>query len=322
MSTACPTEAYTQEDLLDVVERILPSEYYTPMSVNTGAGYEVFATDAAVMARVSKAAERLGCGLFMLTAQDPVYATGTVTFRRPNTDAGVVTIQTGSIVRASSVDRRFVTISTGFLGSLDLESTVLVRAVEAAYQYILEEPNLIDQAVKLILNPAYGDPSIYISSSTATTGGAWGSINALGADRGYPRVANEPIEEYRRRIRDLPDTVSVNAVQRAVDRFWNSLYPDYPATIIEGWETDAQGCLDSTVDQYGIALNDPRAEPPLHGRLLSRETVTNGFAVCLRRPSGITDDEFDAATAALWFAIEATKAAGITATLLLLPWEP
>jgi hypothetical protein len=322
MSTACPTEAYTKEELLDVVERILPSEYYTPMSVNTGAGYEVFATDAAVMARVSEAAEHLGCGLFMLTAEDPAYANGFVYFSRPTYAAGAVTIKNGTVVRASSVDRRFVVIQDAELGPTDLVVQAKVRAVEAAYQYNLEEPNLIDEPVKLILDPVYGDPSIYISSSTATTGGVWGSINALGADRGYPRGAIEPIEEYRRRIRDLPDTVSVNAVQRAVDRFWNSLYPAYPATIIEGWETDAQGCLDSTVDQYGIALNDPRAEPPLHGRLLSRETVTNGFAVCLQKPSGIPDSEFNSATATLWFAIEATKAAGITATLLLLPWEP
>ena len=323
MSTACPTEAYTKEQLLDVVERILPSEYYTPMSVSTGAGYEVFATDAAVMARVSEAAEHLGCGLFMLTAEDPAYATGTVTFSRPVATAGPVVIEAGSIVRASSVDRRFVTTADGTLSGLSV--TIPIRSVEAAYQYNLEESNLIDEPVKLILDPVYGDPSIYISSSTATTGGVWGSINALGADRGYPRGAIEPIEEYRRRIRDLPDTVSVNAVQRAVDRFWNSLYPAYPATIIEGWETDAQICLaaaESPLNQNAMALNDPRAEPPLHGRLLSRETVTNGFAVCLRKPSGIPDPEFNSATATLWFAIEATKAAGITATLLLLPWEP
>jgi hypothetical protein len=322
MSTACPTEAYTKEQLLDVVERILPSEYYTPMSVSTGTGYEVFATDAAVMARVSKAAERLGCGLFMLTAEDPVYAMGTVTFSRPTAAAGPLQVLAGSVVRASGVDRRFVTTTTAIFGAGDLSRTVAVRAVEAAYQYILEEPNLINETVRLNQNPPYSDPTIYVSASSMTTNGAWGSINALGADRGYPRVANEPIEDYRRRIRDLPDTVSVNAVQRTVDRFWNSLYPAYPATIIEGWETDAQICLDYPTNQDGIALNDPRTEPPLHGRLLSRETVTNGFAVCLQRPSGITDDEFNAATAALWFAIEATKAAGITATLLLLPWEP
>lgn len=322
MSTACPTQAYTQNELLDVVRRILPSEYYTPMSIPSGPGYEVFATDAAVMARVSKAAERLGCGLFMLTAEDPVYAMGTVTFSRPTAAAGPLQVLAGSIVRASGVDRRFVTTTTAIFGAGDLSRTVAVRAVEAAYQYILEEPNLINETVRLNQNPPYSDPTIYVSASSVTTGGAWGSINALGADRGYPRVAREPIEDYRRRIRDLPDTVSVGAIRRAVERFWDSLYPDYPATIIEGWEEDTQVCLDFPTNLNGLALDDTRAEPPLHGRLLSRETVTNGFAVCIQRPSGIDDDEFNSATAALWFAIEATKAAGITATILLLPWEP
>jgi hypothetical protein len=289
------------------------------MSIPTGPGYEVFATDAAVMARVSEAAEHLGCGLFMLTAEDPSYANGFVYFSRPTYAAGAVTIKNGTVVRASSVDRRFVVIQDAELGPTDLVVQAKVRAVEAAYQYNLEEANLIDEPVKLILDPVYGDPSIYISSSTATIGGVWGSINALGADRGYPRVAGESIEDYRRRIRDLPDTVSVGAIQRTVERFWNSLYPAYPATIIEGWEEDAQVCLDFPTNLNGLALNDPRAEPPLHGRLLSRETVTNGFAVCIRQPAGITIDEFNSATAALWFAIEATKAAGITATLLLLP---
>lgn len=322
MSTACPTQAYTQSELLDVVERILPSEYYTPMSIPTGPGYEVFATDAAVMARVSEAAEHLGCGLFMLTAEDPAYARGFVWFSRPTYAAGAVTIKNGTVVRASSVDRRFVVIQDAELGPTDLTVRATVRAVEAAYQYNLEEANLIDEPVKLLLDPVYGDPSIYISSSTATTGGVWGSINALGADRGYPRVAGESIEDYRRRIRDLPDTVSVGAIRRAVERFWNSRYPAYPATIIEGWEEDAQICLDFPTNFNGLALDDTRTEPPLHGRLLSRETVTNGFAVCIQRPSGIDDDEFNSATIALWSAIQATKAAGITATILLLPWEP
>ena len=322
MSTACPTQAYTQDELLDVVRRILPSEYYTPMSIPSGPGYEVFATDAAVMARVSDAAEHLGCGLFMLTAEDPAYATGTVTFSRPAVSAITVTVLAGSIIRASSVDRRFVTTENAVFAPSDLTKTVTIRAIEAAYQYNLEEANLVNEAVRLNQSPVYGDPTIFVSASTVTAGGVWGSINALGADRGYPRGVDEPTEDYRRRIRDLPDTVSVGAIRRAVERFWNSRYPAYPATIIEGWEEDAQICLDFPTNLNGLALDDTRAEPPLHGRLLSRETVTNGFAVCIQRPSGIDDDEFNSATAALWFAIEATKAAGITATILLLPWEP
>lgn len=318
MSTACPTQAYTQDELLDVVRRILPSEYYTPMSIPSGPGHEVFATDAAVMARVSEAAEHLGCGLFMLTAEDPAYATGTVTFSRSTASAGPVTVLAGSVVRASGVDRRFVTTDPAVFGSGDLNVTVAIKAVEAAYQYNLEEANLVNEAVRLNQSPVYGDPTIFVSASSITTGGVWGSINALGADRGYPRVVDEPTEDYRRRIRDLPDTVSVGAIRRTVEQFWDSLYPAYPATIIEGWEEDAQICLDFPTNLNGLALNDPRAEPPLHGRLLSRETVTNGFAVCIRKPSGIPDAEFNSATASLWFAIEATKAAGITATLLLL----
>jgi hypothetical protein len=234
----------------------------------------------------------------------------------------LVVIEAGSIVRASSVYRRFITTANGVLNLGDLSVTVPIRSIEAAYQYNLEETNLVDQPVKLLLDPPFGDPTIYISASSITTEGVWGSINALGADRGYPRVQDEPTESYRRRIRDLPDTVSVGAIRRTVEQFWDSKYPAYPATIIEGWEEDAQICLDFPTNLNGLALDDTRAEPPLHGRLLSRETVTNGFAVCIQRPSGITDDEFNSATAALWFAIQATKAAGIAATILLLPWEP
>ena len=90
----CPTEAKTPENLVDVLRRFLPQEYLQPMEPpRVGApgapGWETILAASQTMSRVSVAAERLGCGLFFLTAPSGVVSTATVRLTRSSTTVAV-----------------------------------------------------------------------------------------------------------------------------------------------------------------------------------------------------------------------------------------
>lgn len=62
------------------------------------------------------------------------------------------------------------------------------------------------------------DLSLTSRNPEQPSGGRSGMLDALGMERGLPRISSEPDEDYRLRISKLGDTVSPNAISRAIVR--------------------------------------------------------------------------------------------------------
>jgi hypothetical protein len=75
-----PITALTQQDFLDLMDRLLPDHYLEPLK--NGVGYEALQAFAAMAAAMSKGAEDLGKDSFALSADDGAYATGQVELYR------------------------------------------------------------------------------------------------------------------------------------------------------------------------------------------------------------------------------------------------
>lgn len=84
-----PVQAFTQQDILDLLERILPQEWLAPIR-EIGPGFELLQGYAAIFARLSTAVERLGQDSIIDIASAGTRATGTVQLLR----AGSATINT------------------------------------------------------------------------------------------------------------------------------------------------------------------------------------------------------------------------------------
>lgn len=89
MTITAPIAALTQQDFLDLVERLVPPEWLATIR-DIGPGYELLQAYAEIFARLSLAAERLGTNSFILIAKGGTKATGEVELFR----AGPATIDT------------------------------------------------------------------------------------------------------------------------------------------------------------------------------------------------------------------------------------
>ncbi len=291
----CPVNALTQSDLLDVVQRVLPTEYLGPMlpPAPPTYGWAVFQAQAAQEARASQAAEHLGCGLFVLTAPDAARAVGTLTLTRPTATAGALTVLAGSLFAAPG-GRVYVATSSAAFGALDTSVTIPVQAQRAGYEYNLPA-GLVTQIVRLDTDPVFADPTIRVGASTAMAGGVFGWLDALGADRGIARLSGESADAYRARLRQLPDTVTPAAIERFLASYWNTRFPTYPASMVEAWEA-WQTCADApdvSVGAYSatdaLCYDDLRPEPPIRGRYLSDETAAGAFTILVPNLPAVSD---------------------------------
>ena len=89
MALTPPITALTQQDLLDLLDRVLPSSYLDAIK-NIGPGFELLQAYAALFERLSLAASRLAVDSFIDIANTGVKATGTVELFR----ASAATINT------------------------------------------------------------------------------------------------------------------------------------------------------------------------------------------------------------------------------------
>lgn len=285
----------TQADFLALFERILPASYIDPIK-RIGPGYELLQAWAAMWARVSQAIKFDEDGLFIQSASGPRLSAVVVQFSRPTSAAGAVTVQAGTIVTTAQGDRRFVTTQDAVFGALTL-GPVLVPAVavfsgatwnvtgqsvSARGEVLVGE---IDTIQLPILNPPYGDTSCAVSQIVNAAGGACAFLDQLGADRGLPRNSGETDDQYRYRVRLLPDTVSPGAVARLAARIASSF--GIPVTFIETWQIDYQTCWDGPAGSIGgynaslFCFDDPRLSPPFRGRYLDESDHRGGFIVLL-----------------------------------------
>lgn len=342
--STCTPVSKTQQDLLDLFDRILPAGYLLPLKNQIGPGYELLQMYAKVFERVSLAIGRVECGMLILSSFAGLKATGNVEFFRTNTSAtliqsvtssvtfsapvsgtqtisglsgmtaasvgrylvvsgaanggnngtflitgfvsatsvtvanslgvaegptanvawiegvGVILLK-GTIVSTSIGGRRFLTAADATLFPTDLAVTAPVEAEAVGWEWNVpgkvvfpdgeEVPGEIDTIDLPIQDPPFSDPSIRVRQLVSTAGGQAAMLDQLGLDRGLTRRAGEPDRTYRARIRALPDTVSLDAIKRALT---NLLLPITVAfSIIETFEFSYQTCW----FEFGDAATDP-----------------------------------------------------------------
>lgn len=320
----CPTEAKTPENLVDVLRRFLPQEYLQPMEPpRVGApgapGWETILAASQTMSRVSVAAERLGCGLFFLTAPSGVVSTATVRLTRSSTTTGAFTVKAGSII-VGTLGRLFVVAQdTAFGGGL----TADVQVVSTVQSYFLNTDAPAPTTVPmdtvwnigaLVLDPAYADTTIQVSAVDEAHDGTTPFLELLGADRGLTQYPGESDEAFRLRCRTLPDTVTPGAIERMLARVFTSPTQSYEYHDL--WAVDFQTGYDVPMDVAPVVFvyDDPRPFPPSRNRYLPPNYL-KAFVVSLADSAGPIDN---ATYGAFTDQLQAIKAAGVGVGVL---WE-
>jgi hypothetical protein len=322
----CPVNADTPEQLVEVLRRFLPPEYLDPMEPpGTGApgapGWEVILAASQALSRVSAAAERLGCGLFFLTAPSAELSTATVTLTRASTATGVFTVKAGSAVVATS-GRIYFTSEDVTFGAGNLSVSVPVVSSVAAYWLntavvagVTTVPITTTWTVGALTTvPPFADTTITVSADGSTDGGVSPFLELLGNDRGLTQYLGESDEAFRLRCRTLPDTVTPGAIQRMLARIFTA--PTQSYEYHDAWAVDFQTAYDMPLDTDPVVFcyDDPRPYPPSRNRYLPRNYL-QAFVVSLADSNGsIPDSTYGSFTDQL----AAIKAAGIAAYVL---WE-
>lgn len=265
----CGAPSYDQARLLRGVDRALPESYLLPMKQNPASGYEHLQAAAKIGERVSLAIERFECGSWVSFAPVGAKATGTVSLYRTTNAAGAITINAGTVFRASKSGRRFVLLANVVFGGTDLGPiTGSVEAEAEGYEWNLPGQVVtpygdtllgeIDTIESLYTTPVFGDITFYVRQLLPTTGGTPPMLDALGQDRGMPRLPAELDDAYRYRLRVLPDTISPGAVRRLCDAYLTKFGMTYE--FIETWQLDYQTCWDAPSPNIGTPTY--QATPP------------------------------------------------------------
>lgn len=305
--------SYSQQHFLDLCDRLLPYDYLAPMKLGTNSGYELIQMFAVVAARLSLGVARFESGAFVVFASGGIRAIIPVVFTRPTDLWGAVTIQAGTIVKASRHNRRFMLLEDVVFAKNDLTHTGIVEAIADGWEWNVEglvtTPSAIalvgeiDTIEKFVLDPPYGDPTFVVSQiAFPNTLGKTQDLDGLGSNREVSRALGETDDQLRVRIRSLPDVVSPDAIRRAVSRRLDPV--GLPFDIIEIWEHRYQECYDAPSPNPGtisyqpvpptsplfdhtvFVLDDPRDPDPFRNRTLDEVEYRGAFYVIV--PNDIT----------------------------------
>jgi len=321
----CPTDAKSPESLVDVLRRFLPIEYLQPMEPpRAGApgapGWETILAASQALSRVSVAAERLGCGLFFLTAPSGVLSTATVRLTRSSTTTGVFDVKAGSIIIGTH-GRLFIVAEDSTFGSGDVSIDVPVVSTVQAYWLNTDAPAPTTVAMdttwsigQLVLDPPYADTTISVAKIDAAHDGTTPFLELLGNDRGLTQYPGESDEAFRLRCRTMPDTVTPGAIERMLARVFTSPTQSYEYHDL--WALDFQTGYDMPLDTSPVVFvyDDPRSYPPSRNRYLPPNYL-KAFVISLADSAG----PIDAATyGSFTNQLAAIKAAGVGVGVL---WE-
>lgn len=321
----CPTDAKSPESLVDVLRRFLPIEYLQPMEPpRVGAagapGWETILAASQALSRVSVAAERLGCGLFFLTAPSGVLSTATVRLTRSATTTGVFDVKAGSIIIGTH-GRLFIVAEDSTFGSGDVSIDVPVVSTVQAYWLDTDAPAPTTVAMdttwsigQLVLNPPYADTTISVAKIDAAHDGTTPFLELLGNDRGLTQYPGESDEAFRLRCRTMPDTVTPGAIERMLARVFTSPTQSYEYHDL--WALDFQTGYDMPLDTSPVVFvyDDPRPYPPSRNRYLPPNYL-KAFVISLADSAGPIDD---ATYGSFTNQLAAIKAAGVGVGVL---WE-
>jgi len=292
-----PVTAYTQQELLDLFDRLLPGHYIDPLKT-VGPGYEVLQAAAAAGVRLSTAIARYGKGAFILSAEGGAPATGVVEFWRPtaNPEPVAVTILAGTLVKSSKGGRTYRTTADVTFAQPDL-GPLAVPVVSTFNGYNYNEPGIavtpdgsslegeIDTIVTLVEDPPVGDVTFRVRHTVATTGGVDASLDQHGSDRLIFRGQGEGDDSYRGRIRALPDNISPDAVDRTLQQLLLPYGASY--NFIETFEVGYQTCWDAPPDSIAgspfdpnlFCYDDPRNPVPFRNRWMDENDMRGAFIV-------------------------------------------
>lgn len=316
----CDEDPFDQAHFLEVLEHVLPQDFWSPMKLNPDAGYELLQAFCKVAERVSLAANRLECGGLAIFASGGVNATLVAELHRPTNAAGAVTVKRGTVVQTGQGGRRFSLQQDVVFGALDLGPfPAFCTAVAPGYEWnVLGQTTTpsgivlageVDTVAELRENPDYGDPTIRVRQiNFVTIEGADPMLDGLAESRGMVRAPGETDDSLSLRIRTLPDTISPNAVLRLLRSL---LEPKgLPFDFIEVFEHRYQECWDAPSTNVGtptyqavppsnpafednvFAYDDERWDDRFADRWLDTLEYRGAFIVVLSRSLTLRDTGF------------------------------
>lgn len=293
---ACDVDVHDQTYFLGILDNSYPLEYIVGLKRTQNSGYEQFQGAAKVAERTSIAIGHFECDSFVISAEGGQKATGIIEVWK--TDPSAFTLLRGT--KVSTIDgREFVTTEDIVFDGIDPGPfSVGIEAVTTGYEYntqgevIARNGELlsgdITQLVYAVVTPDTFDPTIQIRQILPTTGGRSKALDGLGADLGIDRIPFESDDEYRLRIKEIPDTVSPNAIIRGVNRLLQARDPSLSCTLREigyplfpGMYYDAGSSFDSPQNpDHNFAWDmDPNLRPADYYKLLVNNIDRRAFFI-------------------------------------------
>jgi hypothetical protein len=301
----------TEDDLLAVVDRVIPESYLQPIK-EVGPGYELYQGSAMVGARCSIAVRRFELDGDILTSRGGTLATVPVTFYRADATAGAVRVLAGTVVSCSRGGQSFRTTSDAVFGPVDTEAPpVTARALGYGYEYNIRGPFFderggsapgdLDTIDLPLMDPVFGDPSIQARNDLDADGqGRPRTLDLIGGERDLQRQPNETDTNYRARIMTLPDTVSPAAIKRQVTNYVRQI-PGLFWRHVETWDRAYQECFDAPevasppgvgYDPTMFVPDDPRAPSPIRNRYLGHNDYLGAVIIEIAAPPHIAEYGF------------------------------
>ena len=268
---------YTEHDMLDLMDRVLPSWYLDPLKANASSGFELLQAFGALMAKASLSVGQLQVLATLAFSSGGQAAKASVQFYRSSLASGAFTVQAGSIVSCSRSSRQYQLAQDLAFGSSDFVKAALVYSLGQDSDYNVPGPVVlqdftvlageIDTVVVPYTSPPFADASLSVRQLADATGGTAPVLDQIGEDRGITRSANESDANYKKRVRALPDTISPAAIQRHLDALF------YPAGLhydfIETWANRFNSCWNAPIGGptdpvfgtlVALAYNDSRTD--------------------------------------------------------------
>lgn len=352
-----PLVPFTQQDFLDLIQRILPGHYLENMLPQSfdgtppGPGWEIFQSFGTMAARASDAVANFGTGSYILSARGGAYAEATVRFTRPDALAGAFVLETDTLVATSDGYLYRPSAPVSF-GATDVgPHDVVVRAIGQGYGWNCEgivttaDGTVIPGPISIVRSPVETPPlqemNVQVQQLTPAVGGRDPYLDLLGLDRGIAREPGESDDDYRIRVRSLGDNVSPNAIRAALGNYLAQYLPsgaaafyfeswqaaacwDYPAQPPTGYaagDTTAGNYTYTTIDGRTVinpmVYDDPRNIVESNLDLYVDRQFSQGGLLVFI--TGITDSAQQAAiSSALYSLLNKIKAAGVSVFIFML----
>lgn len=269
--TPVTPESLSIDQLLAVARRAL-GQYADDLEFAGRGGWDALRAFARMWARVSLAIGRFDAETSPASATGPAQATAIVTFQRPTTAGGHVTLLKGSLVRASRSGAVFRTLEDLFFGA-DVLGPLPVEVIAIGYgeewnvegQYMAPDGDIllgeIDTIDMLLQNPVFQDQSFTVRNPAEATGGHLGVLDLHGHDVDLRRIYGEPDGVYSTRITAATDRVSPRAMRRQVSLFMSAIgYTDDDWYLVEIPGFEYLGCYDAIEGSFSFR---PEYEPTL-----------------------------------------------------------